>query len=65
MTLWAERSGQAVAIHGNIGLAVQISNSSVTGYTISGDAAHVRHFWGQLGKLLDEAENEQRESVTP
>jgi hypothetical protein len=65
MTLWADRSGQDVAIHGNIGLAVQITNSAVTGYTISENATHVRGFWGQLGKLLDEAEAEQQGSVAP
>ena len=59
MTLWANRDGQAVTIHGNIGLSVTVRNGQVAQYEISENAAHVRGFWGQLGKLLDEVEAEQ------
>lgn len=60
MTLWASRDGQAVTIHGNIGLGVKIEASRVAEYTISEDAGHLRSFWGSLGKLLEEAEAEAR-----
>jgi hypothetical protein len=63
VTLWANRDGQAVTIHGNIGLSVTVQGGQVAQYTISEDAAHVRSFWGQLGKLLDEAETEKQASV--
>ena len=63
MTLWANRDGQAVTIHGNIGLSVSVRDSRVAEYSISENAAHVRSFWGQLGRLLDEAEQESREEV--
>lgn len=59
MTLWVNRDGQAVTIHGNIGLDVKVQNGRVTEYVISEDAGHVRSFWSQLGKVLDEAEREQ------
>jgi len=63
VTLWANRDGQAVTIHGNIGLSVTVQDGRVTQYAVSEDAAHVRSFWGQLGKLLDEAEIEKQASV--
>lgn len=58
MTLCATRDGQAVKIHGNIGLDVRVQDSRVAEYTINEHAAHVRSFWGQLGRILDEAEAE-------
>lgn len=63
MTLWASRDGQAVKIHGNIGLDVKIQNSGVAEYTINENAAHVRGFWSHLGRLLDEAEKEAAEAA--
>ena len=60
MTLWANRDGQAVTIHGNIGLDVKIADSRVAEYVINENAAHVRGFWSSLGRLLDEAEEEAR-----
>ena len=56
MTLWVSRDGQTVAIHGNINLDVKIKNSRVDEYIITEEAPHLRHFWGQLGHALDEAE---------
>ena len=63
MTLWANRDGQAVTIHGNIGLDVSIQNGHVAQYSISEHAAHVRSFWGQLGRILDEAEQAAKEDT--
>lgn len=63
MTLWANRDGQAVTIHGNIGLNVDVQDSRVAQYSISENAGHVRGFWSQLGKLLDEAEQEAKEAA--
>jgi hypothetical protein len=56
MTLWVNHDGPTVTIHGNIGLDVSVQNGGVREYSISEDAAHLRSFWGQLGKVLDEAE---------
>jgi hypothetical protein len=56
MTLWADRDGQAVTIHGNIGLSVNVQNGHVAQFSVSENAAHLRSFWGQLGRVLDEAE---------
>jgi len=63
MTLWANRDGQSVTIHGNTGLSVKVTNSNVTEFTVSEHAGHVRSFWGQLGRLLDEAETEARDGA--
>jgi hypothetical protein len=56
MTLWVSRDDQTVAIHGNINLNVRIEGSRVMEYSITEEATHLRHFWGELGHALDEAE---------
>jgi len=56
MTLHVTREGQQVTIHGNNGLHVQIENSRVHAFAVSEDTAHLRHFWGELGEALKEAE---------
>lgn len=63
MTLWVSRDGQTVAIHGNINLNVDIQGSRVREYAITEEAAHLRHFWGQLGHALDEAEQAGQEGA--
>jgi hypothetical protein len=56
VTLWVSRDGQTVTIHGNLGLGVKIQDSRVQEYTVTEHFQHLRHFWGQLGHALDEAE---------
>ena len=56
MTLWASREGDQITIHGNIHLDVQVRNGQVAEWSVTEDAAHVRSFWGQLGTLVNEAE---------
>lgn len=56
MTLWVSRDGEAVTIHGNTGLDVKIQGSRVSEYAVSEHFMHLRSFWGQLGKVLSEAE---------
>jgi len=47
MTLHATRSGDEITVHGTYGgISVQVKEK----------AAHVGHFWHQLGELLQEAE---------
>lgn len=58
MTLHVTRDGQRVMIHGNIGLQVRVENSRVSDFSVSEDKVHLRHFWGQLGRVLEEAEAE-------
>lgn len=58
MTLWASRDGQKVTIHGNINLDVKIQGSQVAEFAVTEDAQHVKHLWGSLGKLIEDAEAE-------
>jgi hypothetical protein len=58
MTLWVGREGQQVTIHGNIGLDVKVQAGMVREFAVNEHASHLRHFWGQLGKALEEAEAE-------
>lgn len=60
MTLHATRDGQAIAIHGNVGVDLEVRNSQLAGVHIKENAQHVRHFWHQLGNLLNEAETEAK-----
>jgi hypothetical protein len=60
MTLWVTRDGQEVTIHGNVGLDVKIEKSQVHNFTVSEHAAHLHHFWGELGRHLEEAGAEIR-----
>ena len=60
MTLWASRDGQKVTIHGNIGLDVQVRNGQVAEYAVNEHYAHLRHFWGHLGTLIEQAEAEAK-----
>jgi hypothetical protein len=75
MTLHATRDGQKITINGNTGVSldVQLGPSAAgphlvmqDGYAnhvrITEDVTHVRYFWGQLGRMLDEAEAEARET---
>jgi hypothetical protein len=57
MTLWMNRDGQTVTIHGNIGLRVSVYDSRVSEWSVSEHVSHLRHFWGELGRMLDEAES--------
>jgi hypothetical protein len=56
MTLWVNRDGQTVTIHGNLGLGVNVENSRVREFTVTEQAGHLRGFWSDLGRQLDEAE---------
>lgn len=56
MTLRASRDGQKITIHGNANLDVAVTAGRVTWFAVTEDAAHVKHFWGQLGVLLEQAE---------
>lgn len=62
MTLWVSRDGQTVMIHGNLGLDVKVANGRVQEFVVTEEATHLRHFWGQLGHVLDEAENTNKEA---
>ena len=59
MTLWINRDGQNVSIHGNVNLAVTIADSRVSEFSITEHASHLRYFHDQLGKILAEAETER------
>lgn len=74
MTLHATRSGQRITINGNTGVSVDVALGSGAGVPhlimndgyaqhvrITEDVQHVRHFWGQLGQLLDAADAERAE----
>jgi hypothetical protein len=56
LTLWVSRDGQAVTIHGNVGLDVKVESSQVREYSVTEHYAHLRSFWSSLGRELDEAE---------
>jgi hypothetical protein len=60
MTLWVTREGQNVTIHGNVNLRADVRDSRVTEWAVTEHAAHVRHFWSQLGREIDAAEAEAR-----
>lgn len=49
MTFWASREDNSDHVN------VQVTSSNVT-VKIQEHYMHLRHFWGELGKLLDEAE---------
>jgi hypothetical protein len=63
MTLCVSRDGQAVTIHGNVGLHVSIDDSRVTEFAVTEHAQHVEHFAGQLASLLKEAEAERTDNA--
>jgi hypothetical protein len=63
MTLWVSRDGQKVTIHGNTGLDVKVEESRVTSFAVSEHYGHLRHFWGQLGVVLQEAEQDAADQV--
>ena len=58
MTLHATRDGQAITVHGNTGVDVSVENSHISYVRITENAQHVRHFWSQLGQLIEQAEAE-------
>ena len=60
MTLWVSRDGQQVTIHGNVNLDVKVEKSRVDQFSVTEHQVHLRHFWGQLGALIEEAEAEAR-----
>jgi len=61
MTLWASRDGQTVTIHGNTGLGAVVRDSRVAEFSVSEHVLqHLKHFWGQLGVLIEQAEAESR-----
>jgi hypothetical protein len=47
MTLWATREGKQVTVHAGHGPIK---------FEITEDAGHLRSFWGQLGREIEEAE---------
>lgn len=59
MTLHATRDGQAIIIHGNTGVDLEVRNSQLAGVHIKENAQHVRHFHASLGHLLDAADKER------
>lgn len=56
MTLHATLSDGKVTIHGNLHAGLVLKNGYVESISITEDVMHVRSFWGQLGRLLAEAE---------
>lgn len=58
MTLHATRDGQKIHINGNIGVELHVHNSQVSSVKITEDVSHVKHFAGQLLRLVEEAEHE-------
>jgi len=56
MTLHVTRDGDKITIHGNINSDVTAENGRITHVGITEDVRHVRQVWGQLGRLLAEAE---------
>lgn len=70
MTLHATREGQKITINGNTHVSLDVALGGAgtphivmnDGYAshvrITEDVQHVRYFWSQLGRLLDEAEKE-------
>lgn len=59
MTLHATRDGQAITIHGNTGISVEVRNSQLVTARITENAQHVRFFHDELGKLLEMADAER------
>jgi hypothetical protein len=62
MTMWADRDGQKITIHGNLGLDVEVRNGAVTQFAVTdpSGAPHLRYLWSSLGRLLEEAEAEAK-----
>jgi hypothetical protein len=56
----ATRSGQEVTVHANCGIDLEIDGAKYVSVRIRENAAHMRYFHGQLGRLLDEAEAEEK-----
>lgn len=54
MTLWAARDGKNR-------IKVSCTYGPVT-FDVTEDPSHVRHFWGQLGKILEESEQVSEET---
>lgn len=63
MTLHVTRDGQTVTIHGNIGLHAHVEGSRVVDFAISEERMHLRSFWGQLGRVLDEVERDAADAI--
>jgi hypothetical protein len=74
MTLHSTREGQRITIHGNTSVSLDVALSSHSGAPhivmengyaqharITEDAQHIRYFWHQLGKQLDEADAEREQ----
>lgn len=63
MTLHATRNGQRITIHGNLGLDLAVRDGQVSDFHVTdpGGLEHYRHFWGQLGRLIEEADAEREE----
>lgn len=60
MTLHATRQGSEITVHGNINAEVLIKDSRVQHIKITEHFQHVRSFWSQLGRLIEEADEEDR-----
>lgn len=63
MTLHATRDGQAVTVHANTGVDVDVRNSHVSTVKVTENAQHVEYFHRQLGELLEAAKAERAEAV--
>jgi hypothetical protein len=63
VTLYATRDGQQITLHGNTGVHVAVENSQLLDVTITEHATHLRHFWGQLGSMLEASEIEAHETA--
>jgi hypothetical protein len=60
MTLHATREGSNIVVHGNTGVEVLVKDSHVQHVHITEHYQHVRYFWSQLGKLIEEADAEAK-----
>ena len=60
MTLHVKRDGQAITFGGNVGLDVHVAAGRVSDWSVSEYLGHLRWFWGELGRQLDEAEAEAK-----
>jgi len=61
MTLHATRAGESITIHGNTGIDIEVRHSQLHYVKITEHYQHMKYFWGQLGKLLEEAEKPPEE----
>jgi hypothetical protein len=56
VTFWAQRAEGSQQVDVNV-------TSGPVSVKVTEHYMHLRHFWGELGKILDAAETEQQASV--